>query len=85
MVDWQVTAVTIYCDAVDDEVTIMVHKDWSAKCTGHDKYWQPDREAANQLKKRGKRLSRRLKCEGLECSRILQYKKKLLSEEPAKD
>ena len=26
---WQITAKTIYCDAVGDEVTILVHKDWS--------------------------------------------------------
>ncbi|MCJ7791782.1 MAG: hypothetical protein MUP49_05195 [Dehalococcoidia bacterium] len=36
--DWQVTATTIYCDAVDDDVTILVYKDWSTKCTGYKKY-----------------------------------------------
>ena len=35
MVDWQVTATTIYCDAVDDDVTLLVYKDGSAKCTGY--------------------------------------------------
>ena len=25
--NWQVTAITIYCDAVDDEVTIMVYNE----------------------------------------------------------
>jgi hypothetical protein len=29
--DWQITATTIYCDAVDDDVTIIVYKDWSTK------------------------------------------------------
>lgn len=29
MVDWKVTATTIYCDAVDANVTIMVYKDRS--------------------------------------------------------
>jgi hypothetical protein len=38
MVNWQVTATTVFCDAVDDEVTIIVYKDWSVKCTGHEKY-----------------------------------------------
>ena len=85
MVDWQITVSTIYCDAVDDEVTIMVHKDWSIKCTGYDKYRQPDREVAGLLKKKGKRLSRQLKCEGLDCHRIVGYKNKLLSEESVKD
>ncbi len=35
MVNWQITATTIYCEAVSDEVTIMVHKDWSVTCTAH--------------------------------------------------
>ncbi len=85
MVDWQVTAATIYCDAVDDEVTIMVYKDWSLKCTGYDKYSQPGKETTSLLKKKGKRLNCQLECQGLECNRIIQYKKKLLSEEPVKD
>jgi len=85
MVDWQITAATIYCDAVDDEVTIMVYKDWSVKCTGYDKYSQPGKETASPLKKKGKRLNRQLACQGLQCSRIIQYKEKLLSEEPVKE
>ena len=85
MVDWQITAATIYCLAVDDEVTIMVHKDWSIKCTGYNKYSQPGKETTSLLKKKGKRLNRQLECQGLECHRIIQYKEKLLSEEPVKD
>jgi hypothetical protein len=34
--DWQLTATAIYCDAVDDDVTIIVYKDWSTKCTGYN-------------------------------------------------
>ena len=85
MVDWQITAATIYCDAVDDEVTIMVYKDWSVKCTGFNKYMHPDKDAAALLKKKGKRLNRHLQCEGLECKRILRYKAKMLSEEAMKN
>ena len=85
MVDWQITVATIYCDAVDDEVTIMVHRDWSLKCTGYNKYSQPGKETASLLKKKGKRLNRQLECQGLECHRIIQYKETLLSEEPVKD
>jgi hypothetical protein len=36
--DWQVTATTIYCDAVDDNVMIIVYKDGSIRCTGYKKY-----------------------------------------------
>ena len=83
--DWQVTATSIYCDAVDDDVTIMVYKDWSTKCTGDKKYGENiKREVAKELKRRGKRLGRKLKCEGPECSRVIEYKDKLFAEEEAK-
>jgi hypothetical protein len=84
MVDWQVTAITIHCDAVDDEVTIMVYKDWSTGCTGYRKYGEPDKETLNLLKKKGKQLKRQLECEGPECRRLVQYKDKLLAEEAQK-
>lgn len=81
MVDWQVTATTIYCDAVDDEVTIIVSKDWSMKCTGYVKYGGTSGDALNLLKKKGKQLKRQLQCAGPECWRLAQYKDKLLAEE----
>ena len=84
MVDWQVTAITIYCDAVDDEVTLMVYKDWSTKCSGYRKYGEPSKEILNLLKKKSKRLKRRLECTGPECYRVIQYKEKLLAEEAEK-
>ena len=74
MVDWQVTAATIYCDAVDDEVTLLVYKDGSIKCTGYQKYSQPDRETAKIVKLKSKQSGRRLECEGLECYRVIQYR-----------
>ena len=82
MTNWQITETTIYCDAVDDEVTIQVYKNEAVKCTGYMKYGKPTREAANTLKKQSKRLNRQLKCEGPECHRVTQYKEKLLSQEP---
>jgi len=81
MVNWQVTATTIYCDAVDDEVTLMVYKDGSKKCTGYRKYCQPSKEARKLLERKSKQLNRKLKCEGLECYRVVQYKEKLFAEE----
>ena len=38
MTDWEITATTVYCDAVDDEVTLIVYRDGTIKCTGHQKY-----------------------------------------------
>lgn len=84
MSNWQVTATTVYCDAVDDEVTILVYKDWSVKCTGCARYSEPGREILNLLKKKGKQLKRPLKCEGLQCSRVVQYLEKLSAEEVGK-
>ena len=44
MVNWQITATTIYCDAVDDEVTLLVYTDRSVRCTGYKKYGEPSQE-----------------------------------------
>ena len=84
MVDWQITATTIYCDAVDEEVTLMVHKDWSTKCTGYRKYGEPSKDMLNILKEKSKQLKRQLGCTGLECPRVTEYKEKLSTEEADK-
>ena len=84
MVNWQITAITIYCDAVDDKVTLMVYKDWSTKCSGYRKYGEPSKEILNLLKKKSKRLKRRLECVDPECCRVIQYKEKLFAEEAKK-
>lgn len=84
MVNWQVTATTIYCDTVDDEVTVLVYQDFSTKCTGYSKYGEPREEILSLLRKKGKQLGRRLECEGPECWRVIQYREKLLAEEAEK-
>ena len=84
MVDWEVTATTIYCDAVDDEVTLIIYKDLSTKCTGYSEYGKPGKEILSLLKKKGKQLGRHLECTGPECYHLIQYKEKLLDEETKK-
>ena len=84
MTSWKITATTIYCDAVDDEVTVLVYKDWSTKCTGYHKYSGPGKEISNLLRKKSKQLGRQLQCEGPQCQRVIQYKEKLVTEETAK-
>jgi len=84
MVNWQVTATTIYCDAVDEEVTLLVYKDWSTKGTGYKKHGKPSKEMLNLLEKKSKQLKRRLKCTGPECPKVTQYKEKLFAEEAKK-
>ena len=78
---WQLTAITIYCDAVDDEVTIIVHKAGATTCTGYNKYSEPSKEAAKLMQGKSKQLKRQLKCEGLDCYRVVQQKNKLIAEE----
>ena len=80
MVNWKVTAATIYCDAVDDEVTLLVYKDRSARCTGYKKYGKPNKEIAKIMERKSKQLKRQLECEGSECYRVIQYRDKLFAE-----
>mgnify|MGYP001133793216 CR=1 FL=1 len=82
MMNWQVTATTIYCDAVDDDVTIMVYKDRTVRCAGYKRYVE-NKENAKALKRRAKKLGRELRCEGPECSRMIEYREKLFAEEAA--
>lgn len=81
MLDWQVTATTIYCDAIDDEVTLLVYKDGSAQCTAYQRYGKPDKETVKLMREKERQLKRRLACEGLECYRLVQYRDKLFGEE----
>jgi hypothetical protein len=68
------TAVTIACDAVDDEVTLMISRDGTAKCTGYQRYGQPDKDSARLIRARGRRSGKKLGCEGLGCRRIVEYR-----------
>jgi len=77
---WQLTATTTNCDAVDDEATILVYKDWSVKCTSQSRY-ASFKQARGLLRKKSRSLGRRLECLGPECPKVIQYREKLLSEE----
>ena len=81
MVNWRITAKTIYCEAVDDEVTLLVYKDGSARCTGCKKYGEPGEEMVNLVKRKSKQLKRQPKCDGPDCYRIIEYRDKLFAEE----
>jgi hypothetical protein len=81
MVDWQLTAKTIYCEEVDDEVTLMVYKDETAVCTGHKKYSQPNSLTLRLIQQKSGRLKRPIRCQGGQCTRVLEYKSKILAEE----
>lgn len=82
--NWQVTATTIFCDAVDDDVTIMVYKDWTTKCTGYRKYIEkPTKDVLRDLHTRSKKSGRKLACEGPEDHRVTNYRDQLKTEEEA--
>jgi hypothetical protein len=82
--DWQVTATTIYCDAVDDDVTIIVHRDWSTSCTGYRKYLENlGKETAKMLKRKAKRQGRDLRCEGSLDYRVTDYRDRLATQDKA--
>ena len=81
MVNWQVTAITVYCHSVEDEVTLIVKKDWSTTCTGYAKYSKPDNEVDSLQKAKSNKINKHLECIGPECELVIQYKNKLLAEE----
>ena len=80
MVDWEITATTIFCEAVDDEITIIVSGDGTVKCTGRQKYEIPKKEIAKELNKKSNLMGKQLKCKGDECATVTQHRDKLLGE-----
>lgn len=81
MTDWQTTAKTIYCDAVDDEVTILIFKDFSVRCTGYKKYSQPNDLTINIIREKSRKSKKLIKCQGEQCSRVTEYKNNIQAEE----
>jgi len=80
MVDWEVTAKTIFCDSVKDEVTIIVQGTGAAKCSGLQKYDNPGKETKKALKLKRRTAGKELKCLGPECPVIKQQRDTLMSE-----
>jgi len=75
---WQVTASTIACGIVNEYVTIMVHKDWSCKCT----YWVKYVKNRSTETKKGLTVNDNpSKCQGPECKYVADYRDQLIKEE----
>ncbi len=70
MTDWQLTATTIYCEEINDEVTVLVYSDGSTKCTGCRVPSGQDKNTA--------------RCCGPECRLVREYRDRLFSEEAEK-
>ncbi|MCX7911879.1 MAG: hypothetical protein N2506_02795 [Dehalococcoidales bacterium] len=75
---WQVTATTVYCEHVDDEVTFIVRPDGACRCTGQDRYFTPDGEVSRRMKQRSKSLGRVLRCLGEGCPLLLEHRDEIL-------
>jgi hypothetical protein len=83
MVDWQITAKTFVCKAIEEEVTVLIYPDWTVRCIGFEKYVK-NRRASLELLKRSLNLRKTLECKGLDCPPIVEYKFKLEDEERLK-
>ncbi len=82
--NWQITVTTIYCDAVDDDVSLMVDKDLNIRCTGYRRYITNfDKETDRILRQKSRKLGRNLRCEGPQDFRVTRYRNELIAEEKA--
>jgi hypothetical protein len=81
MADWKITAKTIFCEAVDDEVTLLLNKDGEIHCTGCKKYSQPNNITRAIIRQKTSLLKRPVKCEGEQCPRVTGYREQILAEE----
>jgi hypothetical protein len=78
--NWQITATTIRCDYVDDDVTLMVDRDWTTICAWYRRYKQKALDGKKQ--KFDKEISIKIeKCAGSECPLAINYRDKLIQEE----
>jgi hypothetical protein len=78
MVDWELTATTIYCDDVDDEVTIIVQGNGTVKCTGSQKYAVTNKQAQKELKKKSQKAGKVLLCKDTVCQKLPKYRDELM-------
>ena len=74
--DWELTATTVFCEAVNDEVTMMVYADGTCKCTGSRKYAATGK-AKRQKNKKGDA------CSEVDCLTLIKYRDRLLKGETA--
>ncbi len=74
MTDWEITATTVYCNAVDEEVTLIVNRDGTSRCTWYQKYAGSGKDSA-----RNQRQLKQTGCKGADCPRVIQYRDSLIN------
>lgn len=77
---WKVTASTVRCERVDDFVTIMVNKDWSASCAWYNRY-KGKMPAATKHRVNAVLRKKIERCSGPQCDLIAGYRERLMQEE----
>jgi hypothetical protein len=82
--DWEITATTVYCDAVGDEVTLIVYADGTSRCTGRQKYAKPEKKTSRTTEKKNRRQGKQPGCRENDCSRVSQYRDSLLNSKTEK-
>ena len=80
MTDWEITAKTIFCEAVDDEVTLIVSGNGDAKCSGRQKYDNPKKDIKKTIANKRKSNGKQPGCKGANCATVKQYRDKILGE-----
>ena len=78
--NWQTTIITIWCDHVNNFVTIVVDADWASKCTWYLRYKQSI--GIDRTLKGGNEVKLKIQeCVGPECHMLIDYRDKLIKEE----
>ncbi len=77
--NWQITATTIHCDRVDDNVTIMISGDWTYRCAWYQRYKQKAIDGGQSGFDR-KTRERIQKCTGPDCPYVIGYRDRLIRE-----
>jgi hypothetical protein len=81
--NWEITAIGLHCDYIDDFITVKVNRDWLAECPWCIRYKM--KTAKGNKKKFGKAIMQKIeKCVGPDCPIIAKYRDKLIEEELGK-
>ena len=74
MVDWEITATTIFCEDVSDEVTLLLSGNGTVNCTGREKYARPAKQVLREMRQKSKKSGKQVKCLEDECPRLRRYR-----------
>jgi len=79
---WAITAKKLWCELIEDYVTLTVTKEWLAKCTWFLKY--KARTGQNAPRMNNTVREKINKCAGPDCPVVTKYRDRLMAEEAPK-